>query len=681
MIAHSQKKPPTDGFLKPNFGDQGNPSFTNESLQKFNTGLRMQTGIASHSFSAMPVLSPGSLVQPNLKINAPGNQYEQAANRVEEQLPAQPNHNEGAFTKNGSKTGTTKLSEAGQRFYQPFVGSAVDNANLHIGGQADELAKLSKAKALTFGNDVYIPENRFAPESSEGRALIGHELAHVGQSQQAPTQVFRDEEEPHYPSVEEQAKIEKLLGRQRTAITKVTETVGENGEVVKHEEVIMTGRNLTGEERIALADKLKAPFNDAITKMIPESQGSAPIPAYSDDQVYDIAEKAKKGIYAKFGKYISRSVTLTRIDTSVEDRIAKDQILVNAGDMATVAPSFARTVANNFCPECEKNLAGLNSESKGAVVSIMVTRAVSERREFLEKAAKLRVGGFYTHSNRSITMPHSGNNILASTVHELIHSLAHPAFRAAFGDEDLANEGFTQYFASEIEVDGAYPEQTAKVSDIKGLTNGPFLFDLGTGGSAEESLRLAYFSGRLDLIGWKPTSDAEKDAVTKAGGAAEWDPVKAKESAEKYKAAAVEKQDAHNNILGVGVYFQKSSGLEPTFNVRYARVVTQTQPYSRGRLLLEGQFIGSPVEKTLGGSLGIAGEYQDPYFFANAGARFIGEASLSGNPAKVDFSPFVGVGFRAWQRIRVGAEGFVLLPIAGGGSVQVGAGATVGVEF
>jgi len=636
-----------------------------------------------HLFGRMPVEGngTGAVVQPKLTVNAPGNPYEQAANRVETQLPAQPHDIGNAFTENGSKTGVTKLSESGQKFYQPFVGSAVHNAILHIGEEADELAKLSKAKALTFGNDVYIPKNKFDPDSSAGRALIGHELSHVGQSQQNPTQIFRDEEEPHYPSIEEQAKIEKILGRERTATTVTTETSNEDGQVVQEETVVMTGKNLSAAERIAMAEKLKAPFDTAIDAMVAQAEKEEnlqPSTIYTDDELYKIAEEAQREIYEKFGKYISRSITLTRTHTSVEDRVAKDEVLVSVGDMTTNAHALARTVAGNFCDECEKSLAGLNSESKRAVVITMATKAVSERPEFWEKAAKLKVGGSYNHATRSINLPYTGNK--HSIVHELMHSLAHPAFRAAFGDEDLANEGFTEYFARQVESGASYPEQTAKVGTTKSLTNGPFLFDYGTSGSAEESLRLAYFSGRLDLIGWKPTSEAEREAVAKAGGAAEWDPDKAKEYAAKYTAAAVEKQDAHNNILGIGVYFEQESGSSPTFNVRYARVLTQTQPYSRGRLLVEGQFVGSPIQKTLGGSLGIAGEFQEPYFYATGGARFIGEASLPGDPVKVDFSPFVGAGIRIYQTIRVGAEGFVLLPLTGGG-VRLGGGATVSIEF
>lgn len=635
--------------------------------------------------------SPGYFFQAKFSINQQNDAYEQEADATANKVMRMPEtppllvHRKPFFSPAAAHTsrgtGVTKLSESGRKFYQPFVGSAVHRANFHIGGQADELAKSAKAKALTFGNDVYIPKNKFAPDSREGLGLIGHELTHVGQSSQAPEQLFKDEEEPHYPSVEEQAKIEQILGRERTASTVVTETVGEDGQVVREETVIRTGKNLTHEERSALAEKLKVPFDTAIAAMVARAEldeKANPSRFYNDDRLFAFAEEAKQEIYKKFGKYVSRSITLTRTDTSVEDRVARDQILVSPSDMTSSAHALARTVAGNYCDECERSLRGLNSESKVAVVNQMATKAVSERPQFWEKAAKLKVAGSYTHASRTIKLPYTGDK--HSIVHELIHALAHPAFRAAFGDEDLANEGFTEYFTRQVVSGGSYPKQTAKVTEIKNLTEGPFFVDLGTGGSAEESLRLAYFSGRLDLIGWQPTSDGEREAVAKAGGAPEWDPGKASAYVEQYQTAAIEKQNPHNNILGVGIYFEKNSGSASTFNVRYARVVAQTQPYSRGRLLVEGQLVGSPIANTLGGSLGVAGEFQEPYFYGSAGVRFTGEATLGGDSSKIDFSPFVGVGIRAWQKIRVGAEGFALVPLTGGG-VQLGVGGTVGLEF
>ena len=43
------------------------------------------------------------------------------------------------------------------------------------------------ARAFTLGHDVYFAAGSSEPASSEGRRLLGHELAHVVQQEGAPT--------------------------------------------------------------------------------------------------------------------------------------------------------------------------------------------------------------------------------------------------------------------------------------------------------------------------------------------------------------------------------------------------------------------------------------------------------------------------------------------------------------
>ena len=120
----------------------------------------------------------------------------------------------------------------------------------------------------------------------------------------------------------------------------------------------------------------------------------------------------------------------------------------------------------------------------------------------------------------------------------------------------------------------------------------------------------------------------------------------------------------------------------PVISVQYARVLTSFDALSRGRLMAQGRLLasatGSPV--LLGGGLGLALEYQEPWFYATGGARLTGSGVLGLDQTRVDVSPFAGVGTRLWNVVRVGAEGFVLLPVHGSG-VMLGAGASVGVEF
>jgi hypothetical protein len=204
---------------------------------------------------------------------------------------------------------------------------------------------------------------------------------------------------------------------------------------------------------------------------------------------------------------------------------------------------------------------------------------------------------------------------------------------------------------------------------------------------AEQSLRLAYFRGRLDLIGWKPdpTNPAQAQAVKAAADPKDpeagrpWDAATARRHAEEYLNRDRAEQAAHRNELGVGLAFTRGSGGQ--VSVRYARVLAQTER-ARGRLLVEGQLLGRPTgdPSEIGGSLGFAAEYQDPYFFVRGGVRLVGTAAPAGGSDRIDVSPVVGLGVRAWQGIRIGAEAYVLLPVKGEG-VEVGGGLTVGVEF
>jgi hypothetical protein len=59
----------------------------------------------------------------------------------------------------------------------------------------------------------------------------------------------------------------------------------------------------------------------------------------------------------------------------------------------------------------------------------------------------------------------------------------------------------------------------------------------------------------------------------------------------------------------------------------------------------------------------------------------VGIGDTATREGQVNFAPFGGVGFRLWQRVRVGAEGMVLLPIDGRENIGVGAGGTVSIEL
>ena len=176
-----------------------------------------------HTAGAIPVLqrkctcgagAPGSTgewaesskklgLQTKLRINEPGDAYQQEADRVAEQVLAKPAH-PGASSAplriqrhTGQATGNVDTAPASvdralaspgrplepallqdieQRFGHDFSGVRV-----HSGAAAEQSAQDVNANAYTVGQNIVFGQGRFEPGTQEGRNLIAHELTHVVQ--------------------------------------------------------------------------------------------------------------------------------------------------------------------------------------------------------------------------------------------------------------------------------------------------------------------------------------------------------------------------------------------------------------------------------------------------------------------------------------------------------------------
>lgn len=579
--------------------------------------------------------------------------------------------------------GTQMLTPAGRRFFEPLVGTPLADARVHQTARADRLTHLTRAKALTYGRDVFLPRTRPAPSSEEGRALLAHELTHVGQKQPGPPALYRSPElEPHYPTIAEQKEIENLLSRELKPTNPGQPQP--TGSDPNQTPVVERGRALSKQEQQKMADQLKSSFFSTLDGLLTDTAGPAPGTLKAPEAI-TVVNQARDDILAMFGSYSSRTISLTQnANTTAQDRIDAQQILVVFGSSPAQQNALAYTILFTHCTTCRNKLATLNDDAKSAVATLLTTAMRKERGADLKRATDANVPGSHNDDlARILIQLRPRQELYGTAVHELMHAMAHPAFRAAFTDERNILEGFTEYFTRQV-VSGtrsSYPEAYAKVKGVRNALSGPFLFPLN-GANAEESLRLAYFQGRLELIGWRPSGPQEQEAVDAAGGSAKWDPKIAQQHAPKYEAQAQAAQGASRNVLGVGLYFPRQSASDPLLTVRYARVLLQSKPYARWQLGAEGQLLGTPIQnpRALGASLGLTGTYQEPYFYAGGGIRFAGTAVPTDGTTQLDLSPFVGAGVRAWQRIRVGGEGFVVLPLTGQ-SVSYGGGVTFGVEF
>lgn len=503
--------------------------------------------------------------------------------------------------------------------------------------------------------------------------------------------------EPHYPTDDERQEIDRLLGRERHTVTPApqapkpapapTPAAPVPAAPAAPAPVVVQGRVLAPAEVTALAARLGGQVLASMrTSNAAGSSGTARTPPpLTEDEAYAAVDRAWQDIRAKYGRYLYRQLTLTRDRSRLPAaRKPGNEVLVTFRSTETLGYTAGVTAATEH-PVVKAALADVAEDSRQEVYDKIARSLLRTDAEALRTYARINFGANYQRESDLINVPlDKGDRTYGLVVHEVMHALAHPRWVAAFRDEKLVNEGFTDYLAREVTDTHSAPEYqgyVAAVGGVRSALTGPFPLTRLNGPEAEESLRLAFFQGRLDLIGWTPNSPTEEALVAAAGPAPipRWDPVKGDQAAKAYKEQYAKAQAPSRNVLGVGLLFQQSGG-SPSFDVRYARVLARSEN-ARAQLTLDGQVFGAPIGdlRSFGARVGLGLEYQEPWFFARIGARLSG-AAVSGGTDRVDVSPFVGAGIRAWQTVRVGAEGFLLLPILGGGTVW-GGGATVGVEF
>ena len=281
---------------------------------------------------------------------------------------------------------------------------------------------------------------------------------------------------------------------------------------------------------------------------------------------------------------------------------------------------------------------------------------------------------------------------LGTIIHEMLHAVAHEQFSDAVSNVENTNigvEGFAEYFARIVHNDirARAANDAALRASVEGVTTQTF--DSGraperTGGTYqpyvdsvvqirdyiagnEESLRVAYFMGRVEYIGLGGWNAAEADRRDRL----------------RYPA---------NSLGAAALLTLDSRGL---FTVDYTRIVVgRGRPFQFG-LGAEIYYLTPGERRDEGGAtvpesgrLGVGGramlQYQWPNFYIR-GAVGVGASTGFDRPfeqsVRLDVIPGVEAGFRiGWARIGAGTQ--ILFPITGGPVAErtIRAGALLGVS-
>src|SRR6478609_9511930 len=147
-------------------------------------------------------------LQTKLKINEPGDIYEQEADRIADQMTATPagltiggappriqrfsgqsNGQMEAAPPSVDKTLASPgrpLEPALQQDMEQRFGHDFSRVRVHSDVASEISARQLDAHAYTSGNDIVFGSGRFAPATLAGRRLLAHELTHVVQQTETP---------------------------------------------------------------------------------------------------------------------------------------------------------------------------------------------------------------------------------------------------------------------------------------------------------------------------------------------------------------------------------------------------------------------------------------------------------------------------------------------------------------
>jgi len=73
----------------------------------------------------------------------------------------------------------TPINDRTRNFMEGAFSSDFSSVRVHTGNYAEEMSRTLHARAFTFGNDIFFNHGEYSPDSYEGQHLLAHELTHT----------------------------------------------------------------------------------------------------------------------------------------------------------------------------------------------------------------------------------------------------------------------------------------------------------------------------------------------------------------------------------------------------------------------------------------------------------------------------------------------------------------------
>jgi hypothetical protein len=611
---------------------------------------------------------------------------------------------------------TRELME--QRFGHDF-----SRVRVHDDGRAAASARAVSARAYSAGSQIVFGEGQYAPGLSTGRRLLAHELAHVVQQGHQPASQQRlmrapDDltEKAHYPTTDERKEVKEIFDPQQAAAaasgSATVDPVKKPDEFRDEMKDCMNGyigRVLPGaEERKASSASLDLPMLQSMAD-VAQKEVEKFFKPYLKAAVYTPDEKKridKFKLRDELHRVSEKHPDATEIACNWASTRMADACGAKLGDHNVMASVFEAKKSCNPAAAASTTTttaAAPAGERDQALFQKVRDEILAARKSDLETIVKYQSsfevqGESYIQEKIKPEKKDTGNmtmrrgrwDAFGTIIHEMLHAIAHEKFREAIKGvekQGIGVEGFAEYFARMVynDVRSRAEKDDALRTSIEGVTE-PFDIDLApdrTGATYgkyvtaveqikteiagnEESLRVAYFMGKVEYIGlggWN-----EKDA-------------------ERHEAL---RHPA--NTLGFGAVL--IDGPRGLFTVNYARfVVGRGKPFQIGLgpqiyYLTPGEHKEGDVRVPEDNRLGVGAramlQYSWPNFYIR-GSFGAGASATFDKPfeqsVRLDLIPGAEAGVRiGWARIGMGTQ--ILIPVVGGpvGEKAVKAGGLLGVS-
>ncbi len=173
--------------------------------------------------------SPGFTVQTRLAVNAPGDAFEQEADRVAEQVMRSPDgdaadpaaapglrvqraSSEQADVSPGLESSISQMQSGGgsplpaseRAFFEQRMGHDFGQIRIHNDARANQTADGLHAHAFTVGSNIAFAAGQYQPGSESGRHLLAHELTHtIQQTGGVATKRIQRKEAEREPAADE----------------------------------------------------------------------------------------------------------------------------------------------------------------------------------------------------------------------------------------------------------------------------------------------------------------------------------------------------------------------------------------------------------------------------------------------------------------------------------------------